>query len=176
MKYTYLDYLAEHKIRFYNAVGIIVFFSLFSLIVVALMLSQRDLHSHNVINGKVSYIKMDTVLRKSEALYSSHNVKKSILVISIDDKKFILGGQYGEYREKLLSEINSGDTLKLFYKVDTYNQLMPLQIEKNDEIIFPFSYFLNIGTEVLTIAIVVFIITFSIVIILVFKRLRFLKN
>lgn len=176
MKYTYLDYLSESKIRLYNALGILIVFSVISLIVFIIVFSQGDLYSNNVSRGQVSQIRLDTVERMSEARYSNHYIKTRVLRVSLDNKTFVLERQYKDYREELLSEIQIGDTIKVFYKSDSDNQLMPLQIEKNKKILLPFSFFYNQRSVASIVSAIVFIITSTIIITLVFKRSRFLTR
>jgi hypothetical protein len=176
MRYSYLDYLTEHKIRYYNALGILFFFSLFCLTVSVMLLNQRYLSINSSIYGEVSQIKKDTISRPSEATYSNHNVKRSVLIIIINGKKFTLERQYKEYRDVIFNDVNIGDTLLVYYKKDNYNQNIPLQIERNNEIIFPFSYFLKTKNKALFILVIVFFIATSVAIILIFKRYKFLNE
>lgn len=174
--YTYLDYLAEEKVRSYNALGILFIFIVVPLFLIIIMLNQRDLHSNNFLIGEVSQIKLDTIQRKSEATFSNHYVKVPILEISVDNTKFTLKPKYGEYREKLLKELKLLDTVKVYFKKETKNQLMPLQIERNDEVLFPYSFFLNQGSKAIKIAITVFLIALSLSLIIIFKRLKIVRK
>src|SRR5690554_6312068 len=143
MKYTYLDYLAENKIRFMNTIGIFTFLLVFISIVIFILLDKRTLNSNDVITGVVSDKRKEIIQRKSQATYSFHYVDIPVVTISMGNNHFKLEPQFKEYQMKLHNDIRIGDTLKVYYKRYTNNALMPVQIERGKEILFPFSYFLN---------------------------------
>jgi uncharacterized membrane protein len=176
MKYAYLDYLAEDKLRFMNTIGIFTFLLVFLSIIMVILFNQRTLSSNDYMTGVVLDKGIETIQRKSQATYSSHYVDVTVVTISIGNNHFKLEPQFKEYQKKMLNEIRIGDTLKVYYKRYTNNELMPVQIERNNEIILPFTFFQDIRRGFLYVTIPIFLILSFLTISLLIKRRNVIKN
>lgn len=176
MKYTYLDYLAEDKLRFMNTIGIFTFLLVFLLIMMVILFNQRTLNSSEVITGVVSDKGIATIKRKSQARYSFHYIDVTVVTISIGNNHFKLEPQFKEYQKKMLNEIIIGDTLKIYYKRYTNNELMPEQIERNKEILLPFSFLQDIRRDFLYVVIPIFLILSFFTIALLIKRWNIIRD
>src|SRR5690554_8221363 len=133
MRYTYLDYLAENKTRFFNTLGILTFLLIFLSIVITILLNNRTLNLDDNIIGVVSVKRIDTVQRKSSATYSSHNIYIPVVTISLVSIDFKLKPQFKHYQKQMLIEIMIVDILQIYYERYTNNVIMPVQIVRDKE-------------------------------------------
>lgn len=175
MKYTYLDYLSEDLLRYKKTLGWLVFIFIFSFIILVILVNHDDLKTSNSTQGEVTEIRMDTVSKRSEALYASHYNQVPELVIIMDNETFVMGSQYTDYRTQLLEDVEVGDVLKVYYELADENSYRPLQIERFGKILFPISYFETKRTYALFVTIGVNVLALLIIVFLWLKRKRHLK-
>ncbi|WP_107039496.1 hypothetical protein [Brumimicrobium mesophilum] len=169
MKY-YFDYLVENKIRFMKTLGIFLSIIGFGMFLVYIMLSFRTLESNRSLYGKVLFVKMDTIKEKSQALYALGHVSIPVLTISIGNADFKIRPQFEHYQKELYTKVKKGDYLKIYYKNVPENKYMPVQIERDGEVLFPFSFFYNKQSDFLKVAIPILLIFIISTIILIVKR------
>ena len=153
-----------------NALGFFVFIIAFSGIAIFILLDNRELKSNRFITGEVHSMRMDTIKKRSEARYSIGYKYIPVLTISIGSADFKIKPQYEHYQDELYAKIKKGDYLKIYYRNVPENKYMPVHIEREGEVLFPFSFFYNIRNDVLKVVIPIFLVFIISTIILIVKR------
>lgn len=168
----YFDYLVGNKIRFMKTLGVFLSIIAFGMFLIYIMLDFRTIEPYRSLYGKVLFVKMDTIKEKSQALYGLGHVNIPVLSIAIGSADFKIRPQFEHYQKELFSKIKKGDEIKVYYKSVPKNPFMPVQIEREGEVLFPFSFFHKKQNDMLKVIIPILLIFINSTIILIVKRRR----
>lgn len=177
MKFNYLDLIAQSSEKYRKTLSYLVLILMFcSVIFYIVITNNHGLQNYNQVLGYVDEIKKDEIKVKSKALFNfKSHVFSEVISIKINNGYHYVDREYKSEWDNIVNEVSNGVYIKAHYKISEGYKFL-VDIQKKESTVLSINHTKNKQSNVIIISFSVLIFFLSVLLIIIFKRIAWLRN